>query len=533
MNLHKILKESIEKVIKEYHTPDGLKDDDIDYSWEEYAYPFIDTSKGLVYGNEGDKHSDMKYQVVGALTKLKLSQVEDIVNNEYPMLDDYDEEGYMQEIQDEIGVDDDDIEDVYYWFEGEGKYELQDHCYAFGRIWPNVGYDGESYLSFWMNYRCINDEYCDDFYYDDENNEASGQFEVDNNSGDGQINYIPKKITDYHLKVAEEVFNKFKCNLESCYICQGETKLPFLELRDGKKEITFSNDDERKEMEQQRIHLLPPEKKKETPQIQGFLSDRNQKMNKKLSMHDLDGNFKGVMPMAKYNFYKRYGLGDSKIINKDLVEGMKFNNRNLGRILRESIDMVLTESSLNSRKLFDIIQKHGGLGSSSSHLHHKAYGNFENIQDEDVVGVFNRKDLFSLSEKSLREFAKENGISLDPSDDVSTQELRDGKILVYVDRNARFDCVGSKYQKEQTPTDWKTYWDKTQDRERSRRNDGAREYIPSTPKGKAANALRRNPYFWDRKTRRDPNSGWSNPQRRKEALDNAKMGKDAWGYDMR
>lgn len=301
--------------LEEYYTPDGLKDDEIHHIWQYGAYPFIDTSEGIVYGDEGDKHNNMNLRVVAALCNLSVEQVDEIKYNHYPTTTGEDEENdsIIQELQDEIGVDNDDVDRVYDHLEG-GK--LQDKCYLFGRVWPEVGDNYESYLSFWLNNRY--DE--GDYYYDSGNEETGGQFDVDNASDEWQGNYIPRKITKYHLAVAEEVFNHFGCDLEDCYICQGETKLPFLELRDGKKEITLTKDDEEREKEQRAIHLLPPEEKRKTPQIQGFLADRARKWNKKLSMYDLDGNFKGVMPMAKYNFYKRYGLGDSRVLNKPLVE---------------------------------------------------------------------------------------------------------------------------------------------------------------------------------------------------------------------
>ena len=88
--------------------------------------------------------------------------------------------------------------------------------------------------------------------------------------------------------------------------------------------------------------------------------------------------------------------------------------------------------------------------------------------------------------------------------------------LVYVDRNAEFEHSGRE-------GGWKDYYDKTEKRRKSR--IGVDQYNAMTPKGRAAKELRTNPYF------RTKQGGWKDDSIRQNAIDNARQGKDAWGFD--
>lgn len=195
------------------------------------------------------------------------------------------------------------------------------------------------------------------------------------------------------------------------------------------------------------------------------------------------------------------------------------------------VDKIFLEESrsLKSQKLQDIFKEHGGLYKSSlsrgRHSRNFVSYDFHNMPDEDVVCVITRDQLIDIERKpdyTLRNFARDRGYEVEPGDEVESERLGDGNYLIYVARNAYFEHTNRE-------GGFKDFFKKQEER-RKNRDLG---FQPTTNRGKAARDLRQNPYFWAHKhgEMRDPQSGWSNPERRKEAMDNARQGKDAWGYD--
>lgn len=193
--------------------------------------------------------------------------------------------------------------------------------------------------------------------------------------------------------------------------------------------------------------------------------------------------------------------------------------------------------SIKSDKLQKIFSEHGGLKKSvySRGVHTRNYvsSDFHNMSDDDILGVITRDQLNSIQSErdvdhwrwadnyGLDIWAKENGVKLERGDRVECEELDDGMFVVYVERNAEFEHSGRD-------GGFKDFYNKQEERRKNRYNG----FEPMSDKAKAARDLRNNPFYWAHKhgEMRDPQSGWSNPDRRKDAFDNARGGRDPWGF---
>ena len=217
------------------------------------------------------------------------------------------------------------------------------------------------------------------------------------------------------------------------------------------------------------------------------------------------------------------------------------NESQLRDILKNAVHECLMEAkSIKSDKLQSIFNQHGGLPKSiylkNRHTNNYVSTDIHNMKDDDILAVITKEQLNDLTRGhdvdhwrwsdnfGLDHWAKSNGVQLDRGDRVDSLELADGTYLIYVERNAEFERSGRE-------GGFKDYFNKKEKRRVDyNKRDG---FQPMSNKAKAARDLRKNPYFWQGKRGelKNTESGWNDPRRRKEAIDNARIGKDAWGYD--
>lgn len=226
---------------------------------------------------------------------------------------------------------------------------------------------------------------------------------------------------------------------------------------------------------------------------------------------------------------KKEAEGYKKLEKKGYKQVPMFTDECISEALHKTLNNIITEAkNLKSQKLYDILQAHGGFNKYST-------GNFSNLTDEDIIGVFSYQDIDNMYKNGrtidhwrwaendgLDVYAKSQNIKLNPTDEVSSEKLADGQYLLYIDRNAKFD----RRPTQDTNDGWKKYWEKKEVRRKNRYGDGKNEYQPMTDKAKAAKDIRQNPYFWAGKngTLRDKDSGWTNPQERQRVMNNIRTG---------
>lgn len=220
---------------------------------------------------------------------------------------------------------------------------------------------------------------------------------------------------------------------------------------------------------------------------------------------------------------------------------IRLTESDLHHIISESVKQVLAEKkSIRSSKVQQIINQHGGfykdIWQRRNHTSPYINTDLHNMRDEDILGVMSQEQIQQLQQGhnvdhwrwadnyGLDIWAKQKGIQMEKGDRVETLKLMDGMFLVYVERNAEFEHSGRH-------GGYEDYYTKKQWRKRSRYNDGQREFVPMTSKGKAAKELRRNPYLWpDREAKYvDQNKEQKRRERLSKAIDNARQGKNEWG----
>lgn len=126
-----------------------------------------------------------------------------------------------------------------------------------------------------------------------------------------QLNRIIQLLNNYEL--FSDLFDFYEFDLE-------------LDDREFMPVVDYVKEEQQKEtnFDTSIVHNLPADKKKETPQMQNALKAKYNKVGKKLGQQDsnnLNNNNRSV-PQTEYNFYKRYGMGDS-------VKGKPTINENL------------------------------------------------------------------------------------------------------------------------------------------------------------------------------------------------------------
>lgn len=293
-------------ILNEYCTPDRLSTDDgLDFAYHDNnAFPFILVGNKLVYGTEGQWHSNMTAQVVAYLANttpelVKCIQSEDY---DYSVDDETGEEHYYDDNGEEI--DWDTIEDIYYYLNDEDLNSYISFC---GRVWVEVGDNYESYISLWLNTRPLADKDEDWDWMDMENGKPTTsmgtqdmQFDVKqaNNDSSNMISHVPSSLSEYDIKLLAEVFKHFNCDLNNSFVAIGNTILPIMDLLQGKKQMIYTKDDEKKFQQANILHNEDPKTKWE--HTQDFRNSRDEQLGKKLSTYDDNGNWKSEMPMAQY-----------------------------------------------------------------------------------------------------------------------------------------------------------------------------------------------------------------------------------------
>lgn len=177
---------------------------------------------------------------------------------------------------------------------------------------------------------------------------------------------------------------------------------------------------------------------------------------------------------------------------------MSLKEEIIRQISSQVMRQILSESrGIKSAKLYDIMNEHGGFAKDD--LHHKTC-DLHNITDDEVIGVISHRQLQDIQVRSqnsdgLKSWAKRKGYDLRPQDDVDYIKLQDGNYLLLIIINSRFDRVANTGDEG-----WKQYWDKTQQREKNRRNDGKRQYQWNNTEAEDAF---HNPYFkeWSKDSR--------------------------------
>lgn len=183
---------------------------------------------------------------------------------------------------------------------------------------------------------------------------------------------------------------------------------------------------------------------------------------------------------------------------------MIINETKLQNIITECINKIINEKrGINSPKLYNILQQHGGVKSN-------ALFDLNNMRDEDVIEVMDRATLYQFkTERDLRNYAVQKGCQLKPSDTVEYMELKDGTYLVGVLRAGAFDYT-SDPNMDNSPGNFKDYTQK-QDERRKNRNRGYQW------QNKNAEDLFKNPFF-----RNQTGNYWSNSQNRRDAVEMAR-----------
>jgi hypothetical protein len=194
-----------------------------------------------------------------------------------------------------------------------------------------------------------------------------------------------------------------------------------------------------------------------------------------------------------------------------MKKSIRLTENELHAFIKEAVTSVLLESrGIKSKKLYDIMQQHGGIKSN--------HGVFDihNLTDDDIIGVVDYRELRHILDSGTKKYAKEKGINLGIADDLDSIELNDRMYILAKLRGANFDRIRKSVnaEREKTPGDFELLHNKTEQRHRNRypRKD---EYVWNNDD---ASDLFHNPYF------RNGNEHWT-PQRKREVVNNVKNGR--------
>lgn len=197
-----------------------------------------------------------------------------------------------------------------------------------------------------------------------------------------------------------------------------------------------------------------------------------------------------------------------KNINIFMKQIIRLTESDLCRLIEESVEQILKEArSINSPKLYNMIQRHGGIKSN------RGIFDIHNMTDNDIISVVNYNQLREFENQGYKNFAKEKGISLGIADEIDYIPLKDGYYILAICRGARFDRIGKQYNdsREKSLGDFEDLLNKKDLRTKNRfpRKD---DYVWNNKK---AEDLYKNPYF------RNGEGDWT-PQRKKEAMNNVR-----------
>lgn len=180
---------------------------------------------------------------------------------------------------------------------------------------------------------------------------------------------------------------------------------------------------------------------------------------------------------------------------------MKLSESKLRNIITECVKQVLSEK-MKSKKLWNIVQKHGGVKSNPLFDLH-------NMTDEDIIDVVDRQTLYSFkTERDLRNFGINKGFNLRPSDTVEYMELKDGMYLIGVLRAGAFDYTND-INKDTSDGNFEALSQKRDARYKNRDNGYQWQ-------NQDAEELFNNPFF------RRKEGAWKNDSFRQERIQQAK-----------
>lgn len=207
-------------------------------------------------------------------------------------------------------------------------------------------------------------------------------------------------------------------------------------------------------------------------------------------------------------------------MNKKLI---RLTESDLHNIIKESVNKVINSCVINekrnikSKKLYDILQQHGG-------FHHNDYSNldFHNMTDDDIIGVFDYKDIKDLNDdcpSRSQDFLDRYNIKLGSADCLDRAKLGDSKYLLAILRGGKFDRRPKRPEEEIKDGDFEKRYKKQKKRRYNRPNTYKDMYKWENEK---AEDLFRNPYW------REKSGSWSDPKNYKRAMDNVRNGRHFW-----
>lgn len=180
--------------------------------------------------------------------------------------------------------------------------------------------------------------------------------------------------------------------------------------------------------------------------------------------------------------------------------------KTLKDIINEAVRDALNEAkSIKSKRLQDILTKHGGPGRMGERGHSNQTYDLHNMKDEDILCIVPFDQYRAMYDKkysvdhgrwednySLEVWAKNQGIKLEAGDRIGALELKDGNVLLFINRNEA--CLPDR------EGGWKDYYEKREKRKEDLRTDGARRYIPKHRRPFEYSQIWKNPYRkgWDK-----------------------------------
>lgn len=190
---------------------------------------------------------------------------------------------------------------------------------------------------------------------------------------------------------------------------------------------------------------------------------------------------------------------------------IRLSESELHNIIKECVVATLSEArGINSQKLYNIVQQHGGIKSNQGIF------DIHNLTDDDIIGVFNWDELRNINNKGIRKYAEEHGIALGIADMLDTIELNDHTYILAKLRGGNFDTISktANASREKLPGDFELLHNKTNER-RKNRYPRKGDYVWNN---KDAEELFNNPFF------RKGDGNWTS-QRKQQAVNNVKNGK--------
>jgi hypothetical protein len=182
-----------------------------------------------------------------------------------------------------------------------------------------------------------------------------------------------------------------------------------------------------------------------------------------------------------------------------MTNTIQLSENKLLNLIKESIFEYLNESrqGIQSRKLYDIIKQHGGL-SENGKTYASTY-DIHNLTDNDIIDVIQEDAYYNIANQyGLKDYYASKGYQFEESDGIIGIGLNDGYVIVAIVRNEHFDTM-----RTWNKGGWYNTYKKRDDREKSRMNDGSKQYQWSNPE---ANELGfRNPYYkqWNSDSKAD------------------------------